>query len=99
MPTERNAVRHGVALNYDYFDLPSDIGTSGPENRLRFPRWPGVFFRPLGIIRPARGGQFRAEYRLLRQGNHHRRVLFHYSKQRLVVGQAGVAFLSVKSPT
>ena len=56
MPTERNAVRHGVALNYDYFDLPSDIGTSGPENRLRFPRWPGVFFRPLGIIRPARGG-------------------------------------------
>ena len=38
MPTERDALRHGVALNYDYVDLPSDIGTSGPENQLRLPR-------------------------------------------------------------
>ena len=38
---------HGVALNYDYVDLPSDIGTSGPENRPRFPGRQGVFFVPL----------------------------------------------------
>ena len=44
-------------------------------------------------------GRFWAEYRLLRQGNHHRRVLFHLSKQRLVVGQPDVAFLGLKSPT
>ena len=47
---------HGVALNYDYVDLPSDIGTSGPENRPRFPGRPGVFLCPLDIISPARGG-------------------------------------------
>ena len=49
-------MRHGVALNYHYVDLPSDIGTSGPENRLRFSGRNVVFFRPLGIISPALGG-------------------------------------------
>ena len=43
---------HDVALNYDYVYFPSDIGTSGPENRLRFPGWWGVFLSPLGIILP-----------------------------------------------
>ena len=49
-------MRHGVALNYDYVDLPSDIGTSGPENRPRFPGRQGVFLSLRGIILPARGG-------------------------------------------
>ena len=52
MLTERDAVPHGVVLNYDYVDLPSYIGTSGPENRLRFPGRRGVFLSPLGIILP-----------------------------------------------
>ena len=47
-------MRHGVALNYDYVDLPSDIGTSGPENRTRFPGRQGVFLCPLDIILPVR---------------------------------------------
>ena len=97
MLTERDAVPHGVALNYDYVDLTSDIGTSGPENRLRFPGWRGVFLRPLGIILPPHWVGVLGLSISSEAGIAMGRVLFHYSKQRHVVGQPDVAFLGLKS--
>ena len=97
MLTERDAVPHGVALNYDYVDLPSDIGTSGPENRLCFSGWQGVFLSPLGIILPPHWVGVLGLSISSEAGIAMGRVLFHYSKQRHVVGQPDVAFLGMKS--
>ena len=97
MLTERDAVPHGVVLNYDYVYLTSDIGTSGPENRLRFPRRRGVFLSPLGIILPPHWVGVLGLSISSEAGIAMGRVLFHYSKQRHVVGQPDVAFLGMKS--
>ena len=97
MLTERDAVPHGVVLNYDYVYLPSDIGTSGPENRLCFSGRRGVFLSPLGIILLPHWVGVLGLSISSEAGIAMGRVLFHYSKQRHVVGQPDVAVLGLKS--
>ena len=73
------------------------FGSFGPENRLRFPGWRGVFLSPLGIILPPHWVGVLGLSISSEAGIAMGRVLFPYSKQRHVVGQPDVAFLGLKS--
>ena len=95
-------MRHGVALNYDYVDLPSDIGTSGPENQLPASRAGRAYFCALcDIILPVRWVAVLGPNMQLIETD----VIaidgywFATSKKRHGVGRADVAFLSTESPT
>ena len=73
------------------------FGSFGPENRLRFSGRQGVFLSPLGIILPPHWVGVLGLSISSEAGIAMGRVLFHYSKQRHVVGQPDVAFLGLKS--